>query len=593
MRLTPLVLALPIALATSLVRADPTSDLQELLGQTVLSTASKTAEIGSLAPATSSTITAGELRRYGIRTVAEAINFLSMGMTASDRLLGVEVGARGVLINGDYDAHVLLLVNGHAVNEPWGGSSAYDRGAGVPIELVDHIEVILGPGSVMYGSSAMLGVVNVVTKRARDYEGVHFIAEGELFTSVRVGAGAGVEFKLFGVPSELSFQIEYAAQRGPTFRLGPQPYGVDAVTGQPKSFSPGNPTGIWGGDATKSYWSATPAALSRLVIGNFEINARFFQYRRSQPGLDLQSVQVGDFNAVDNYESDHEVSLDIAHHATLSETVQLRTRLYGDLYRYNWFATTSGVEDCSGSDPRGCREHLQGTARWAGLEIQPTVDWFHDGSFVTMVGVDGRIRYVASETDEVDSTGRNRIEFDSDEHLEPSMGVYGQQTFQATKWLGFSAGARGDIDPRYHAVHVSPRAAVTVSPWHGGTLRAIYSEAFRAPSAFEAYYTSVQQAWAKNPDLMPELVRGVEASLEQRFGSQRIFFGAFRSWWSGLILLQTLTGPDLDKVIAAGNIAPGTTSASQYQNEAPSTITASTPRTTARSWTGACGTAPR
>ncbi len=568
MRLTPRTLALAAALAAtaSPARADDTAELQELLGQTVVSTASKTAEIGSVAPATSSTISADDLRRYGIRTLAEAINFLSLGVTVTDRLHQPENGARGVLLNGDYGNHVLLLVNGHAVNEQWSGSTSLDGGAGIPMELVDHIEIIVGPGSVMYGSSAMLGVINVVTRRARDYGGVHFIAEGELLTSLRVAAGAGVEFKLFGLPSELSFQLEYTAQRGPTFHFGPRTYGLDAVTGQPKSFAPGSATGVWGGDATQSYWSATPAALAHLVVGNLDVTAHFVRYKRSLPGLDTLSFPFGDFNAPDNYETDQYLSLDVAHRATLSEAVQLHTRLYGDLYTYHWWDTTSAPEDCTRFDPRGCRQHLAGAAQWAGLEIQPTIDWLHDGSVVTMIGVDGRVRRITSTSDEFDSAGRSRLEFDAQEHVEPALGVHGQQTFQASKWLGLSAGARGDIDPRFHAIHVSPRAAVTVSPWRGGTLRAIYSEAFRAPSSYEAYYQSVQNAWARNPALAPEVVRSVEASLEHRFGAQRIFVGAFRSWWSDMILLQTITGRELDKAIAAGDIAPGTASASQYQN---------------------------
>ncbi len=54
--------------------------------------------------------------------------------------------------------------DGHAINEPLFGTARFDRGAGIPLEMVDHIEVILGPGSVLYGSNAMLGVINVITK---------------------------------------------------------------------------------------------------------------------------------------------------------------------------------------------------------------------------------------------------------------------------------------------------------------------------------------------------------------------------------------------------------------------------------------------
>ena len=72
--------------------------------------------------------------------------------------------ARVLLLSWAGGNHVLMLVNGHAINDEWGGWAPVDRELGVPIELIDHIEISLGPGSVLYGTSAMFGVVNVVTR---------------------------------------------------------------------------------------------------------------------------------------------------------------------------------------------------------------------------------------------------------------------------------------------------------------------------------------------------------------------------------------------------------------------------------------------
>ena len=147
--------------------------------------------------------------------------------------------------------------------------------------------------------------------------------------------------------------------------------------------------------------------------------------------------------------------------------------------------------------------------------------------------------------------------------VEPALGVYVQQLYRPLPWLGFNVGGRVDADPRYNAAHVSPRAAVTVSPWHGGTLRAIYAEAFRSPTAFE---TDPGAGWVPNASLRPEVVRSVEGSVKQRFGAQRIFVGAFRSWWSDMITLATITGAELAKLIAEGQVPADFTSTSQYQN---------------------------
>src|SRR5262249_50208112 len=153
-------------------RADDTSELEGLLSEQVVSSASKQSERASSAPALSTNLSAEDLRRYGIRTLAEAIDVLSMGVASSDNLNGGEIGARGVLITGDRGSHFLLLVDGHTVNEQVRGSAFFGVGAGIPLEIIDHIEIVVGPGSVLYGSNAMLGLINVVTKRARDFGGV-------------------------------------------------------------------------------------------------------------------------------------------------------------------------------------------------------------------------------------------------------------------------------------------------------------------------------------------------------------------------------------------------------------------------------------
>src|SRR5690349_15299852 len=94
-------------------RADEATDLEGLLDEPVVTTASKTPETGSTAPATSTLITAEDLRRFGIHTISEAIDFLSLGAMTSNPLNAPEVGARGVLITEDKNDHVLLLIDGH------------------------------------------------------------------------------------------------------------------------------------------------------------------------------------------------------------------------------------------------------------------------------------------------------------------------------------------------------------------------------------------------------------------------------------------------------------------------------------------------
>src|SRR5690606_22010989 len=113
----------------------------------------------------------------------------------------------------------------------------------------------------------------------------------------------------------------------------------------------------------------------------------------------------------------------------------------------------------------------------------------------------------------------------------------------------------------------SPRTAAALQPWSGGTFKAIYAEAFRAPTAYELLYSEPDTELAA-PDLKPETVRSVEASFEQSFGTQRILFGVFRSWWSNMVQLATLSDDELAAAIGSGQLSPGTEEAYQYRNTA-------------------------
>src|SRR6185437_13795416 len=130
-------------------------------------------------------------------------------------------------------------------------------------------------------------------------------------------------------------------------------------------------------------------------------------------------------------------------------------------------------------------------SRWVGLEEQISFDWLKDGSLVTLVGADGRLRSVESKVDVIDVyTGKPvASSFGVMDQNDYAVGVYAQQTWNPTRWLGLNAGARLDEETRYTG-DVSPRLAASVGAWNGATFKAIYSEAFRAPSWVETNFNS-------------------------------------------------------------------------------------------------------
>ena len=140
-------------------------DLETLLNIKV-TTASKFSEKLSDAPGVISVVTKDELQRFGAITLAEILRRVpGLSPTSAyftDRSM---VAARGdqTRING---GHILFLINGRPTREVLEGGLISDLLESFPVEILERIEVIRGPGSVLYGSDAFSAVVNLITQKA-------------------------------------------------------------------------------------------------------------------------------------------------------------------------------------------------------------------------------------------------------------------------------------------------------------------------------------------------------------------------------------------------------------------------------------------
>lgn len=543
--------------------AEDTSALEGLLSEPIVSSASKQAEDASSAPALSTSLTAEDLRRYGVRTLAEALDFLAIAVSTSDNLAGGEVGARGVLLTGDHGSHFLVMVDGYAVNDPLRGGSTLGVGAGTPLELIDHIEIIVGPGSVLYGSNAMFGLVNVVTKRAKDYTGVHVIAESALPISLRAAAGAGTTFTLFGQPGELTTQLEYYKQQGPDLFFEQQNTGVDRFTGQPgRNSRDGGPTGLWGGARVKhALYAESPSALLRVALGNTELHLQASYYKHASP------TGPGDFDDPDAGERETRASIGLNHRIAVSTLLDVSARAYATYYESkSSFIASRGVLCPFGLVT--CNYVDNGSAHWVGLDLQSSWDWFRDNRFVTILGADARQRSVAStsETHDVESGSSLYPTATGLDSSDVIIAGYAQQTWSIAPPVKLSGGARVDSDPRFKPV-VTPRVAASWNLWPGGTLKGSYSTAFRAPSWDETDNSTARRI--KADDLKPEKVKSVDVNLEHHIGAHRLVLGGFYSHWDNLVELAPLSDAEAIRAIRNGQtkvpFTPGI-QLTQYRN---------------------------
>ncbi len=127
-------------------------------------------------PAFVTVITADELEQTGGRNLVEALRTISgLEYVNSGGPLGTSHSAMGskLPIRGISDGE-LVLMNGVSINNPHGGS--YDLNC-IPLSAIERVEVVKGASSVLYGSDALAGVINIITKKPEETKG-HISLEG-------------------------------------------------------------------------------------------------------------------------------------------------------------------------------------------------------------------------------------------------------------------------------------------------------------------------------------------------------------------------------------------------------------------------------
>jgi hypothetical protein len=401
----------------------------------------------------------------------------------------------------------------------------------------------------------MLGVINIVTKRARSFGGVHLVAEAEIGKSQRLGASFGASTKLLNAPFQIVSGVEFFRQDGPTFKFGPQGGINDLFTMQPMRFSRiGEPTGIWGGKAANSHYASVPAGYLRLEWGRFTLNVHASTFKRAAPYSSQYINVISDFDDPENYQIDRVLRGDLTYRAQLTTHAALSARVYGDSTDRRTYVDYSRRLACR-FPVLTCRETDEGLSRWAGSEVQFSLDWWNDRRAVTLVGFDGRYRYAQGRSDILDYDTGNPLRSSTAviDSTHSVLAAYLQQTVQPVQWLAFNGGARLDYDARFDAV-VSPRVAMTANVWEGGALKATYAEAFRAPTFFESdAYTP--NALLRHASLAPERVRSIEGSVEQKFGGNRLVFGVFRTWWKDLVEKYVFSQAEKDDLVSRGELA--------------------------------------
>jgi iron complex outermembrane receptor protein len=468
--------------------------------------ASKYEQKVSEAPAAVSIVTADEIQKFGYRTLADILSGLQGVFTTNDRNYHY-VAFRGFGRAGDYNSRVLLLIDGHRINDAIYDSAPIGGEFPLDVDLIDRVEVIRGPASSLYGTSAFFGVVNVITKRGRDFQGL------------QVSGGYGS-------------QNTYEARSTYGRRFG---NGLEVVLSSSADHTDGDDRLFYPefNDPETNFGVAKDAddddyynLFAEISLVDFTLQAGYGYGKKVIPTASFET----EFNTDDTWTVDSYSWLDLKYDHEFASGTQFLGRVFYDRYRYYG----DYLYDYSETDEPDLvvnRDDAIGE-RW-GSELGLTHDFF--GRLRSTVGFEFEHGF---QLDQENFDRRPRFYYLNDERDAFDWALYAQNELRLLDNLSLSAGLRYDHHDSFGG-SLNPRTALIYTPFGATTFKLLYGTAFRAPSAYELYYESLD-SWKPSPDLDPETIQTFEFVAEQEIGEHLRFVGSvYHSEIEDLIELTT------------------------------------------------------
>ena len=435
----------------------------------VVGAAKRQQSLGNVASAVT-VVTADRIRRFGYRTVAEAIAGVA-GIYFQNTRLTDQVGVRGLQIPGGFNSRILVLVDGATINEAWGAFAGVGWDGLVSIDDISRIEVIRGPVGAVYGTNAFFAIINIVTRgaaegsRAWGHIGIHSIT-GTVGTA---GFAAG------SLDKQIRGSVLAMQRFGETYHVS--------------EISP-NPLGSDGGKT-----------FSASVVGQYKgtfAQLRAYHWRRDSPFAPYDSDPSLD-PAYEQYND--QVLLEGGHSWNVSDRLEASVRAYGSLYRYTdkiHYATDDTYLDF-------------GDAATAGAEVRGRYELVPHKLGLTAGAEANYNKTESRDYTEGMADADDAIRIPLDFNIQ---GLYTELDSQVTPWLGFTGGVRYDRNSVFDD-RLSPRGALFLAKPEKYGLKLLYAEGFRNPSAFESYFDDGVD-FIGNKNIRAETIRSFEGVLWAR-----------------------------------------------------------------------------
>lgn len=501
-------------------------DLMELspaqLADISVSIASGTLKSLSHSAAVTSVITAEQIKAMGATELHEILETVpGMHITIQPVTNDYNYSMRG--IRNEANSEVLLMMNGTRFSVPYQGT--HMAGMIIPVQNIQRIEVIRGPGSALYGADAFAGVINIVTKKAADLDGVTLGARGGNADTKSSWGQYGGKWQGWDIAASLQYSHN-----------GIDPDRViqaDALTGTGFSSAPGpmqNQNERWNGhlnlqrkhwdlgfwafnEADAGFRAGTAGALDnkgRLNGSNYLADVRY-STEDDLPNWELQphaSFLHTDVNAnIYNTPPGSVLPIDANGNATSQAALVKGLVTFPDGMRFNTGIKNTVANFELTSIYKGFTDHLIRVVTGFRYEELNTREARNFGAGILDVPT------LPSTAGGLQNLTGTPFTFLSDHHRDIWSAALQDEWQLAEDWH-LTTGLRYDHYSDFGSTW-NPRAALIwdISPRLTG--KVLYGQAYRAPSFLEQYQQN-SALFTGNPSLKPETIETTELAFDYR-----------------------------------------------------------------------------
>ena len=465
-------------------------------------TASKHMQNASDAPASITVVDSNEIQRFGYRNLADILRGVPGFYLTYDRDYTF-VGVRGFGRLGDWNSRILVLIDGHRINNNVLGQAMLGNEFLVDVDMIERVEIVCGPSSSLYGANAFFAVINVITRTTKQVKDWELSFQTGSFGTYEGRATYGHQFHGLGV----LFSGTFYDSKGQRLFF-------------PEFNSPATNNGITSDTDYESYTHI----LATLTFRGFTLQGLFSTRDKGVPTAYFGAVfnDPGDFN-VDSHQY---INLDYQHSIRKwqldAHTSYDQARLQGPVPEAPVVPGGPVVLDT-----------FSFRGNWWTGEVKVSGDLYERNHITLGSEIRDNLRQ-----DQGDLLNPPNV-FAEEPNSSLITAFYAQDELGITSRLTLNAGVRFDHYSTFGGT-TNPRMALIYRPASKTTLKLLYGDAFSAPDVYEIS-PDFGSFYDDNLKLRPEHIQSFEGRVQQGLGQYfQLSGGVYRNRIDDLITLVSI-----------------------------------------------------